>query len=81
MKALVSWRGRLLLTEGKIVVSSVSYLFLKRVGVYVCACVCIRTHARMHFTDGVIGCEPRGRDERYKTGALRPSIKGIKPYL
>ena len=44
MRALVAWRGGLFLTEGKIVVLSVSSLFLTRVGVYVCVSVCIRTH-------------------------------------
>ena len=44
MRALVSRRGGLYLTEGKIVVLSVSSLFLTRVGVYVCESVCIRTH-------------------------------------
>jgi len=50
-------------TEGKIGVLSVSSLFLTRVGVYVCVCVCIRTHTHTHCTDGVLGCEPRSRDE------------------
>ena len=36
--------GGYFLTEGKIVVLSVSSLFLTRVGVYVCVSVCIRTH-------------------------------------
>jgi len=44
MRALVAWRWGLFLTEGKIGVLSVSSLFLTRVGVYVGACVCIRTH-------------------------------------
>ena len=44
MRALVAWRGGLFLTEGKIVVLSVSSLFLTRVGGYVCVSVCIRTH-------------------------------------
>ena len=44
MRALVAWRGGLFLTEGKIVVLSVSSLFLTRVGEYVCVSVCIRTH-------------------------------------
>ena len=44
MRALVAWRGGLFLTEGKIVVLSVSSLFLTRVGVYVCESVYIRTH-------------------------------------
>ena len=49
MRALVAWRGGLFLTEGKIVLLSVSSLFLTRVGVYVCVSVCIRTHTHtMH---------------------------------
>jgi len=44
MTVLVAWRGGLFLTEGKIVVLSVSSLFLTRVGVYLCVSVCIRTH-------------------------------------
>ena len=44
MRALVAWRGGIFLTEGKIVVLSVSSLFLTRVGVYVCVSVCIRPH-------------------------------------
>jgi len=44
MRALLAWRGGLFLTEGKIVVLSVSSLFLTRVEVYVCVSVCIRTH-------------------------------------
>ena len=62
MRALVAWREGLFLTEGKIGVMSVSSLFLTRVGVYVCVCVCIRTHTHTR-TDGVLGCEPRSRDE------------------
>jgi len=49
------------LTEGKIGVLSVSSLFLTRVRVYVCVCVYAHTHT--HCTDGVLGCEPRSRDE------------------
>ena len=63
MRALVAWREGLFLTEGKIGVLSVSSVFLTRVGVYVCVCVCIRTHTHTHWTDGVLGCEPRSRDE------------------
>jgi len=47
MRALVAWRGGLFLTEEKIVVLSVSSLFLTRVGVYVCVNVCIRTHTHI----------------------------------
>jgi len=50
-------------TEGKIGVLSVSSLFLTRVGVYVGVGVCIRTHTHTHCTDGVLGCQPRSRDE------------------
>ena len=61
MRALVAWRGGLFLTEGKIVVLSVSSLFLTRVGVYVCvSCVYMHTHT---LTAQVLGCEPRSRDE------------------
>ena len=62
MRALVAWRGGLFLTEGKIVVLSVSSLFLTRVGVYVCVCECVYTHTHTH-TAQVLGCEPRSRDE------------------
>jgi len=61
IKALVAWRGGLLLTEGRIGVLSVSSLFLTRVGMYVGVCGCIHTHT--HSTDGILGYEPRSRDE------------------
>ena len=64
MRALVAWRGGFFLTEGKIGVLSVSSLFLTRVGVCVGVFVCIRTHTHTHCTGGVLGCEPRSRDER-----------------
>jgi len=63
MRALVAWRGGLFLTEGKIGVLSVSSLFITRVGVYVGVCVCIRIHTHTHCTDGILGCEPRSRNE------------------
>ena len=63
MKALVAWRRGLFLTEGKIGVFSVSSLLLTRVGVYVGVCVCMRTRTRTHYTNVVLGCEPRSRDE------------------
>ena len=28
----------------------------------VCGCMWVYTHTRTHCTDGVLGCEPRGRD-------------------
>jgi len=40
--------GGCFLTDGKIGVLSVSFLFLKRVGVYLGVCVCIRTHTHTH---------------------------------
>jgi len=61
MQAFVAWRGGLFLTKGKIGVLFMSSLFLTQVGVYVGVCVCIRTHT--HCRDGVLGCEPRSRDE------------------
>ena len=60
MRALVAWRGGLFLTEGKIVVLSVSSLLLTRVGVYVC--VSVYTHTHTH-TAQVLRYEPRSRDE------------------
>ena len=29
----------------------------------VCGCMCVYTHTHTHCTDGVLSCEPRGRDE------------------
>jgi len=56
--------GGYFLTEGKIGgVLSGSSLFSTRVGVYVGVCVCIRTRTHTHCTDGVLGCEPRSRNE------------------
>ena len=52
MRALAAWRRGLFLTEGKIVVLSVSSLFLTQVGVYVCVSVCIHTHTHT----GQMGC-------------------------
>jgi len=62
MRALAAWRSGLFLTEGEIGVLSVSSLFLTRVRVYVVVGVCIRTHTHTHCTDGVLRCEPRGRE-------------------
>ena len=51
MRALVAWREGLFLTEGKIVLLSVSSL--TRVGVFnaggsVCVCECVYTHTHTH---------------------------------
>ena len=45
------------------------FLFLRELGVYVSVCVCIRTHT--NCTDGVLGCEPRGR-KRHLEGLKNP---------
>ena len=62
MRALVAWHRELSWTEGKIGVLSVSSLFLTR---WECMWVCVRVYAHKHTycTDGVLGCEPRSRDE------------------
>ena len=39
------------------------FLFLTRVGEYVGIGLCKRTHTHTHCTYGVLGSEPRGRDE------------------
>ena len=43
-RALLTWREGMFMTQGEIGVLSVSSLFPSRVGVYVGACVCTRTH-------------------------------------
>ena len=43
MRALVAWRGRLFLKEGKIVALSVSSVFLTRVGTQDFVVTCART--------------------------------------
>ena len=65
--ALVAWHGGLFLTEGKIGVLSVSFLFLTRVGVYVGACVCIRAHPHTLHRWGT-RCEPRSQDKTMTPG-------------
>jgi len=49
--------------EEEMGVLTVSSPFLTWVGVYVGVGVCMRTHIHTHCTDGVLGYEPRGRDE------------------
>ena len=61
MRALVAWRGGLFLTEGKIVVLSVSFSIFNAGG-SVCVCECVYTHTHTH-TAQVLECEPRSRDE------------------
>ena len=51
------------MTEGKIWGLSVYSLCLTRVGVYVSVCVCVNAHTHTHYTDGLLGCAPRSRDE------------------
>ena len=55
MRALVAWRGGLFLTEGKIMVLSVSALFLTRVGVYVCVSIRTHTHTLHRCSDVNLG--------------------------
>ena len=62
MRALVAWREGLFLIEGKTGVLSVSSLIFTAGG-SVCGCVGVYTHTHTHCTDGVLGCEPRSRDE------------------
>jgi len=49
MKALVAWRGELLLKEGKIGVLSVVFSIFNAGG-GVCGCVCGYTHSHTHTT-------------------------------
>ena len=62
MRALVAWRGGLFLKEGKTGVLSVFFLIFNAGG-SVCGCVCVYAHTYTHYTDGVLGCEPRSREE------------------
>jgi len=65
-----AWRGGLFLTEGKIGVLSVSFLFWTRVGVYVGVCVCIRIHT--HNTQmGYLDVSP-GVGTRHLEGPQNP---------
>jgi len=61
MRALVAWRGGLFLKEGTIGVLSVVFSIFNTGG-SVCGCVCVYAHTYTHYTDGVLGCEPRSRD-------------------
>jgi len=78
MRALVAWRGGLFLTEGKIVVVSVSSLFLTRVGVYVCVSVYIRTHTyttQMGYLDVSPGVGMRHLEGQKKSDGLNLDIR------
>ena len=80
MRALVAWHGGLFLTEGKILVLSVSSLFLTRVGVYVCVSVCIRTQTHT----AQMGCSDvsPGVGMRHLEGpSARPKGKDTCPTL
>jgi len=79
MRALVAWRGGLLLTEGKIGVLSVSSLFLTRVGVYVGVCVYIHTHT--HTTQiGYLVVSP-GVGMRHLEGPKNPDGLNLGIYI
>ena len=73
MRALVAWRGGLFLTEGKIVVLSVSSLSLTRA----CVSVCIRTHthtAQMGCSDVSPGVGMRHLEGPKNPDRLKRSI-------
>jgi len=63
MRALVAWRGELFLMEGNIGPGVVCVFSILNAGGSVCVCVCVNTHTHTHCTNGVLGCEPRSRDE------------------
>jgi len=87
MRALVAWRGGLILTEGKIGVLSVSSLFLTRVGVYVGVCVCIRTHthtAQMVYLDMSPGVGMRhleGPENKCRHTYIRICVQSTDVYI
>ena len=64
-KTFVAWREGLFLTEGNFEDRGVVCVFsILNAGGSVCGCMCVYTHAHTHtHTDGVLGCEPRSRDE------------------
>jgi len=61
MRALGTWRRGLFLTRKDRGVVCVFSIF--DAGGSVCGCMCVYTHTHTHCTDGVLGCEPSGRDE------------------
>ena len=61
MRALVAWRGVILDKKKDRGVFCVFSIF--NPGGSVCGCVCVYAHTHTHCTDGVLGCEPRSRDE------------------
>jgi len=69
MRVLVAWRGGLFLTEGKIVVLSVSSLFLA--GGSVCVCECVYTHTHTHTQMGCSDVGP-GVGMRHLEGPKNP---------
>ena len=81
MRALVTWRGGLFLTEGKIGVLSVSSLFLKRVGVYVCVCVCVYTHTHAHTAQMKYSDMSPGVGMRHLEGPKNPDGLNLGIYI
>jgi len=62
MKALVAWRGGLFSDRRKDRDVVCVFSILNADG-SVCGCVCVYTHTHTHYTHGVLGYEPRSRDE------------------
>jgi len=61
-RALVPWRGGLSL-DRKRDMGVVCALSIFAAGGSVYGCMCVYTHTHTHTARGVLGCEPRGRDE------------------
>jgi len=61
MKALIDWRG--VFFDRRKDRGFVCVFSIFNAGGSVCGCMCLYTHAHTHSTDGVLGCEPRSRDE------------------
>jgi len=71
MRALVAWRGGLILKEGKIGVLSVVFSIFDAGG-SVCGCVCVYTHTHTHTTQmGYLDVSP-GVGMRHLEGPKNP---------